>query len=575
MRYIVTLFLFVSYVFAECKSDAILAVVDIEMSSKTARLVYDKEGSLDSVTSLLKESGCFNVIDWKRLDDVVQRNRLEWSSILNDDEHRQKLLNLIKVDYFIIVNIPMFSDDTKYSDSAFSKSKKEIIKVEVDLIVKNALTGEIVSVLKSTKKGEREIAQTLGFGAGGNINGDLPYLLFVDAIKDDIKKMTRLKLPKLKAKDNTFVAKEHKCKWIESSGLSDLKKGLYLAKKRALMDAYRNAVSQGAGVKIENFSKLEMSESFSRVYDVITKESGGFIKNYEVLREFKKGELYNIEIKACVVKSKKDLKDGLRLFVKLIGSPKVLVVIDQNGKNSKIDVKSIELELAKELKSYGFDLSLADDFSNRGLTDEENILNARESIGGSAIKFARDVGADLLISGKVEYETKKSRVSSAKGIEVFATINLKVLMPGSGKSVALFSKQSQDFLLDSNHLIARDTIFKKLSKQIAKEVALQIPKYLLNEEREIEIVLQNIKYSDLRKIKKILSNELEVKKVKSVGKYKKVSKKRGKARVVLVSSYLGVTVDDILDILDENGYNFEVEEATDYFLRVSYDSIIK
>ena len=569
MRYIVTLFLFVSFLFAECKSDAVLAVVDVEMSSKTAKLVYDKEGSLDSVTSLLKESGCFNVIDWKRLDEIVQRNRLEWSSILNDDEYRQKLLNLVKVDYFVVVNVPMFSDDTKFSDSAFSKSKKEIVKVEVDLIIKNALTGEIVSTLKSTKEGEKEITQTLGFGAGGNVNGDMPYLLFVDAIKDDIKKMTKFKLPKLEIKEKSFATKEQKCKWVESKGVSDLKKGLYLAKKRALMDAYRNAVSQGVGVKIENFSKLEMSKSFSKVYDVITKESGGFIKNYEVLGGFKKDGLYNIEIKACVVKSKKDLKDGLRLFVKLIGSPKVLVVIDQNGKNGKIDVKSIELELAKELKSYGFDLSLADDFANRDLTDEENILNARESVGGSAIKFARDVGADLLISGKVEYETRKSQVSSAKGIKVFATINLKVLMPGSGKSVALFSKQSQDFLLDGNSLIARDVIFKKLSKQIAKEVALQIPKYLLDEEREIEIVLQNIKYSDLRKIKRILSNQLEVKRVKSVGKYKKVSKRKGEARVILVSSYLGVTVDDILDILDENGYNFEVEEATDYFLRAS------
>ncbi|MEA2017983.1 MAG: hypothetical protein U9N59_06005 [Campylobacterota bacterium] len=361
------------------------------------------------------------------------------------------------------------------------------------------------------------------------------------------------------------------------------------------MDAYRNAVSMGAGVHIEEFTRAKMTQSMSNVYSVINKKSKGFITYYEISEAQQKNKRsYEVSMKACVADKEVhdfNFENGLKMFVEMLGSPSVLVVFGQERyseeqlvektiktkhstekyipKKDELQIRSIETSVAKLLKDYGYEVTTSDDLSNRGLISQERILKARKGIGGAAIEFAREAGANIVITGNIVYALSRSEVSDVSGKLVTASINAKVLMPGSGKTVGIYNEQESAFSILDDQLTARETAIKKSANRVTKQVVWNIPKYLLDEEREIEIILSNVSYRKVRNIKKLLKNQKEVLNVRTSGKWKKTNKKRGKIRLVVQTSFLGVTVDDILDNLEDNNLNFDINEATDYFLNIS------
>ena len=383
-------------------------------------------------------------------------------------------------------------------------------------------------------------------------------------------------------------------KWIKSKGVSGLEKGIYIAKKRATMDAYRNAVSRGAGVHIEEFTQAKMTQSMSNVYSVINKKSKGFITYYEILSDREKNsKTYEVEIKACVADKEVhdfNFRNGLKTFVNMLDSPSILIVFGQERyseeelvektiqkknstekyipKKDNMQIRSIEASLAKKLKEYGYEVITSDDLSNRGIASPERILKARLGVGGAAIEFAREAGVDIVISGNIVYALSRSEVSDIDGKLVTASINAKILMPGSGKTVGIYNEQEQSFSILNDQLTARENAIKKSANIIAEKIVWDIPKYLLGEEREIEIKLNNVTYKNLRKIKKILKNQKEILSIRDAGKWQKVKGRKGKVRIIVQTSFLGVTVDDILDNLEKNNIRFDIEEVTDYYLNI-------
>lgn len=596
------------------KQNGLIGITDVEFSNRTANLVFEKEGIQSQTAIELEQSGCFNVLDWQRLKETIQRNKIEWSDIQSSQEKRKKLKDAISVDYFLVVSIPSYSDDTEFSNDSFSKSKKQIVKIKVDLMLKDALTNRVIKSVSSIGESSKKLTQSLGFGASGNPTGELPNEAFMIALNKNIEKLSKISLPtisqniinykkKKTIKKDPFAllaqkSNKNHCegKWVESNGIAGMEKAIYIARKRALMDAYRNAVSIGAGVQIEDFTQAKMTQSLSSVYSVITKKAKGFITYYNVINEGKKGkDSYQTTIKACVASKSVDdfnFENGLKLFVNMLGKPKVLIVFGQEkyseeqlvektitknnivekyiSKKDELQIRSIEISIAKILKSYGYEVVTSDDMANRNLVSEEKILKARKGIGGSAIEFARDTGADIVISGNIVYSLSRSEISDIDGKLVTISINAKALMPGSGKVLGIYNEQEQSFSIIDDQLTAKQEAINKGALAISDKIVWDIPKYLLNEEREIEINLKDITYKDFRKIKKMLKNQKEILAIKDTGKWKKTKGKKGKVHLVVQTSYLGVTVDDILDELENNKFDFEVDEATE-----SYISIIK
>lgn len=619
--------------------DGLIGVTDVEISNKTAKLVYNPSGIQSQASVALKESNCFKVLDWQRLKDVIQRNKIELSDLKNSQEQRDRFKKLLAVDYFLVVSIPSFSDDTEFSTGAFSKSKKQVVKVKVDLMIKDALTNELLKTISSEGEASKKLTQSLGFGASGNPTGELPNKAFTIALNKGISKLTAEGLPELKkstqefSEEDNYVRKPYQTedqkqqevqnkttkkapkkekdpfsllaqessssncpgKWIKSKGIAGLEKGSYVAKQRATMDAYRNAVNMGAGVHIEEFTQAKMTQSMSDIYSVINKKSKGFITYYEVTEARQKNDKsYEVSMKACV--ADKEIHDfnfenGLKMFVEMLNSPSVLVVFGQERyseeqlvektihkssstekyipKKDEMQIRSIETSVAKRLKQYGYEVTTSDDLASRGIVSEEGILKARKGIGGAAIEFARAAGADIVISGNIVYALSRSEVSDVSGKLVTASINAKVLMPGSGKTVGIYNEQEKAFSILDDQLTAREDAIKKSANRVTQKVVWDIPKYLLGEEREIELLINNVTYKDLRKIKKILKNQKEILNVRDAGKWQKTDGRRGKVRLVVQTSFLGVTVDDILDHFDNKKVNVDVNEASDYFLNIS------
>ena len=144
-----------------------IAVYDINIKHPTARLVYKSENVRDRIARGLHESGGFRVIDWQRLEEVLFRRNLQSSDLVTDVSLRKEIGDLLLNDYFLQGTVTSFGERMEYSSNAFSKEKTQVVDVEIELFVKNALTNEVIASANGSGTTKKTITQTLGFGAAG------------------------------------------------------------------------------------------------------------------------------------------------------------------------------------------------------------------------------------------------------------------------------------------------------------------------------------------------------------------------------------------------------------------------
>jgi len=581
-----------------------IAVTTVEMSNKTARLVFQEDGIQNRLTLAIKNSNCYHVVDWKHLQDVIARHKMEWSDIVEHKESRAKLQKILAVDYFLISSIHSYSSDLEYSNSTFSKEKKQNVSLEFDLILKNALTNEYITTVSTKGFASKKVEQSLGFGTAANSSAKVSNLALERAIDDGAKRLAKADLKRVsssmsdtKSGESDFISEidlnnitesmkkmavtsnSTHCpgKWVQTKGIASMDKGRYQAEKRATMDAYRSAISIGSGVKIESFSQLNISDSMSHAYSVIAKKSSGFISYYDVTSRSHHGEEYEVGIKACVMdtgSSSGDMRQGLSQFVGLIGSPTLLLVLNQEkmegiDKKDRLNIRTVEVAMGEFFKRLGYSVIMSDDLVGRGLATEKKIRQAREGVGGMAIELARAAGADMLITGDLLFSSEETGIADATAKSVSASLNAKLMMPGSAKVVSLYNKQAKSIELTDNTLSSTEKIIKRTALNMAYTMAWDIPKYLLEEEREIELVLNDISYKTLRRLKKALKQEKEILAIRDGGRWRKTHGKLGRTWIILTTSFFGIDTDSILDILEGYGMDPELELISDYYSEIS------
>ena len=144
-----------------------IAVYDINIKHPTARLVYRSENVRDRIARGLHESGGFRVIDWQRLEEVLFRRNLQSSDLVTNVALRKEIGDLLLNDYFLQGTVTSYGEHMEYSSSALSKEKTQVVNVELELFVKNALTNEVLASANGSGSTQKKITQTLGFGAAG------------------------------------------------------------------------------------------------------------------------------------------------------------------------------------------------------------------------------------------------------------------------------------------------------------------------------------------------------------------------------------------------------------------------
>ena len=150
-----------------------VAVADIKVGHKTAKLVFPEDVARDIITSAMVEQGSYSVIDWSRLNAVLFRRNLEWSDVVKEENQRKEIKDVLLNDYFLTGTISAYSERWEYDSGAFSKSKTQISSVKVDLFIKDAITNEIIAAASEQGDKSKKISQSLGFGASGGADASL------------------------------------------------------------------------------------------------------------------------------------------------------------------------------------------------------------------------------------------------------------------------------------------------------------------------------------------------------------------------------------------------------------------
>lgn len=168
-----------------------IAVAQIAISHPLAQRVFSSQIIQDSLSGQLTRSGRVNVIDWSRFKEVLFRRNLEWSDLVDSQDGRKQIKDVLFNDYFLTGSLFSYGERMDYSASAFAKSKVQIAEVEVEFFVKDALSNEILISARGEGKTSKKITQTLGFGAAGSSDISLAYAALDQAITESVQRLIR------------------------------------------------------------------------------------------------------------------------------------------------------------------------------------------------------------------------------------------------------------------------------------------------------------------------------------------------------------------------------------------------
>ena len=167
----------------------VVAIGEVEIAHPSARLVYREDVVRDMMASALMRSQYFGVIDWRRLDAVIFRRNLEWSDLMEDSEQREAIRDIVLNDYFLVVTVSSYGEHLEYGASALSRNKTQVGTVQLEFLLKDALTNEIVTSAQVQSEARRTMTQTLGFGAGGGSDPTLATNALASALDRGIQEI--------------------------------------------------------------------------------------------------------------------------------------------------------------------------------------------------------------------------------------------------------------------------------------------------------------------------------------------------------------------------------------------------
>jgi len=296
------------------------------------------------------------------------------------------------------------------------------------------------------------------------------------------------------------------------------------ARDKAVDDAKRKAVEQVAGAQVSSES---ISKNFELVEDKILSRASGFIRNYQIVSEYKEEGAYHVKIRATVDKSA--VANDLSLILK--EKPRVMVMIAEQNIGSKgfsywwgssgfvsdMDIMQNSLIEAWQPKGFKFiDPGLLNDkltvkgaMRNPGLADEH------------AVSLSRDADADIVIIGKVLVSDAGPVMEGVKMHSFHAVGSLRILNVDTGEVVAVADDTGVAPHIDPN--VGGRQAIKALAKKLAGTLEGKILAKWTAEAasaRDLELVVQNVKSASQASALERLIRE-EIRGVESVSLRKK------------------------------------------------------
>ena len=261
------------------------------------------------------------------------------------------------------------------------------------------------------------------------------------------------------------------------------------ARSRALLDAYRNAVNQGAGVMVKEVTEMR---NFQHLISAISAESAGYVRSYEELssgRSKTEADTYVFWIKAEVVKG--DMRDeegteSFRLLLDALGNPRLLVVLEERstvvpnrlaarggaGKTIEIAIKeggeSVDIKrseqdapaldalpasvdsggpetfFAEMLQDLGYEAVVGDDLVRQGIPADK-VDRARRGDLEAMRELSVQGDADLALFGHVRVSVSPTVYVGRDVWGSHARAVVRALVPNTGERVSITTASGKGF----------------------------------------------------------------------------------------------------------------------------------
>ena len=353
--------------------------------------------------------------------------------------------------------------------------------------------------------------------------------------------------------------------WVQVDGYAPFSAGKLMARRQALVSAYREAISAGGIIEVKANSIVS---NFSMVADVVNTRTHGYIKRYQMLSEGRDTEdntLYKVTIKAHVVNAPDgDNEQCLSSFLSLIGVPKVLFLIAEPKQNSS--TSSVESYMAENFRNVGYQVLSADDIKITNKITAQLIEIARSGNGNAAATVAKSINADIVITGKIAIEMNKM----SGGTDIVANIgnvslNVKAIIPGNGKVVDVVNARDRFMSVQgASELIAKEKAIAKTVNKITNKMMWHIPKYLSQQPRTMNLQLSKLNFDDIELMSTYLSN------VDGIDDANLIEWSNGVANFSIDASYTGPKERDLIKLLKNKYPSTQVMSLKNYHVAMTF-----
>lgn len=294
-------------------------------------------------------------------------------------------------------------------------------------------------------------------------------------------------------------------KTVTAEGSAKIVKGdIKSAKESALTVAMRNAVEQ---VGSEIISETVV-EDFELVKDEIISRARGYVHEYKIIEEARKGEEYYVRIEAVV--SAKEVKDDATFIYKKMDKPRVIVMVTEMEGGSASQSKIAENTLSEYLAEK--EISLVDAEAVKAKIGADSIRLAADGDAKSARKIGAISGAEVIITGTVKAgnpEPVKGILYSSKG---YASIRVMNAETGEIYAFSSVEENGVDGSADGSVMKAVKTASSKAAHDVFSKMLKKWNEFVING-RTIEILISGVEFGELKELKALISGLEGVKEV--------------------------------------------------------------
>ena len=167
-----------------------LAVADIALTHPAARLVYTPEAIRSMVIAELHRQTSMQIIEASRFDSVMSEHNLEWSDLVDDQDNRGNIQSKLNNDYFLVVDVSMYGEHLEYKSSAFSKKRRQISSVVLNVQLLDARSNEVRKVARAEAQKSLDVTKSMaGLGPSKGTNPRLAVDVFEIAVRKAVAKL--------------------------------------------------------------------------------------------------------------------------------------------------------------------------------------------------------------------------------------------------------------------------------------------------------------------------------------------------------------------------------------------------